>query len=113
AARDSLSPSSRYRRLIDLRRSPIAQRLVRTRVVVEDEVPAQSTSQFGNFFVSSDIDVFVFHRPPQTFDKDVVQSPPPTIHAHRHSGGFQPPGERLGRELHALVRVEDLGLSPI
>src|SRR5208283_4689732 len=53
------------------------------------------------------VDLFVLHASPQTFDHDVVERPPFTVHADLHLGLFEPRRKRLARELASLVRVED------
>lgn len=55
--------------------------------------------------------MLILEGPPQPFDKDVVQSPAATIHTHPHSGSLDPVGEGVGRELDALVSVENLRLA--
>ena len=54
-----------------------------------------------------EIGVFVFHRPPEPFDKDVVQRPAPAVHADQDILGFESGGERLAGKLRSLVGVED------
>ena len=88
-----------HRHRVDPRRSPVALRLMKPRVIVKDEVPAQTTTQLRGVLVALNVNVFVLHRPPQTFDEDVVQRPAPAVHAHRHPGRLQPARDRLGREL--------------
>jgi len=56
------------------------------------------------------VDVLVLHRSPKTLDEDVVEGASSAIHADRDALALQHTGKRVGRELGALVAVEDLGL---
>ncbi len=88
---------------------PPLQRLVRAFLVVEREVPSQAPLQLRHDLVAAQVHVLVLHRPPQTFHKHVVQTPTPTVHAHRRTRRLHPARPRLARELNPLVRVEHLG----
>src|SRR5262245_15724358 len=68
---------------IDLGRSPIAQRLMGTLLVVEAEVRRQARLQLRHNFIVIYVDVLVFHAPPQPLHEYVVQRPPPTVPAYR------------------------------
>ena len=55
------------------------------------------------------IDVVVFERALQSLDEHVVDGSSDPVHRNRDAGVSQDAGERFGRELRALVGVEDLG----
>src|SRR4051794_23380291 len=97
---------------IDGRRGPIVERLMGPLVVEEGEVPRQTTVQPRHRVVSLNVNVLVFHAPPEPLDEHVVQRPPPPVHAYRRPGRFQPPGELRRRELRPLAGVEDLRPPP-
>ena len=50
-------------------RRPVVQGLVFAAVIVEVEVPFQATIQIGSGLVVLEVDVFVFHAPPLSFDR--------------------------------------------
>lgn len=55
--------------------------------------------------------MFVLDTAPQALDEDVIEHPSPTIHADPDVMALQLVGELAGGELHALIGVEDFGLS--
>ena len=77
---------------MDFARRPVAQRLVGTLLVVEPEVGRQARLQFGDSLIILNVNVFVFHAPPEPFHEHVVQRTPPTVPAHRDPGRLQPAG---------------------
>src|SRR5512135_2731842 len=79
-----------------------------TLLVVEPEVGPQARLQLWNSLIVLDVDVFVFHAPPQALHEYVVQRPPPTVPAHRDPGLLQAAGVIPRRELRTLIGVEDL-----
>ncbi len=76
--------------------------------VVESEVVSYVQSCFPDRCILFEIDLLVFQGTPETFHKDVVVNSPSAVHADGDATGFQDFGEPVGRELGALVRVEDL-----
>src|SRR5512135_1840114 len=68
---------------------------MKTLLIVEGEVPCQPPLQFRHRLITSDVNVFVFHRPPQPLDEHVVQRPTPTVHAHRYTRRQEPPRNRF------------------
>ena len=56
----------------------------------------------------SQIQIFILDRAPQSFDKDVVQDPLPSIHTDLLPRRQQPTREGATGKLTALVTVEDL-----
>ena len=57
------------------------------------------------------IDVVVFERAPQALDEHVVDGSSHPVHRDCDAGVEQHAGERFGRELRALIRVEDRGTA--
>ena len=100
------------RRLIDLRRRLEIERLVTPLVVVKLEILSQPSNSLFSAPVLVQIDLFIFDTPPEPFNKHVVQSPAPTVHADRNLVLFQHTCKRLAGELYTLITVEDLRLSP-
>lgn len=50
-------------------------------VVVVVKIADQTAVQFGHCFVIFQVNVFMFHTAPETFDKYVVQGSAPAVHA--------------------------------
>ena len=92
---------------VDLMRRLISQSTVQPLPIVEFEVPRQSFSGVLNNPVFLEVDLFVFHRPPQPLYKDVVVHPTSTIHADPDLRRYQLPKKLRAGKLHPLVRVED------
>ncbi len=69
------------------------------------------------FLVVFGINIFIFHGAPEPLDKDIVESPPPAIHADPNIGLLQSGGECSAGQLSALVAIKDfrltLGQGPI
>ena len=59
------------------------------------------------------VHAFVFQRPPQPLDEDVVEEPAFPIHRDAHAGPAQAvrPGKR--RELATLIGIHDLGRAEL
>ena len=93
-----------------LHRAFVAQRLMRSPLIVKPEVVFQSLPQFGRVAVTPQVHVFVLHRPPQPFHEDVVKAPSLAIHAHPDSRPLDRPDPGVARELDALVRMKMAGL---
>src|SRR6185437_12959693 len=75
---------------VNQRRRAVAQRLMRTALVVVDKVPPPSARQLRHRLIAMQIHLLVFHRTPQTFHEHVVQATPLAVHAHRHPRRLQP-----------------------
>ena len=88
-------------------RSLVFQTLMYPLLVVEFEIVLQTGLQFGYCAVLIQVNVLVFHGSPQTFDENIIQSPPPAIHADADVSVQQHLRERMTGELHALVGVEN------
>ena len=75
--------------------------------VVEHEVVGQSLARLTNRFVGVEIDFFIFDRPPQPLDENVIENPAAAVHRYPNPLGLKSPGKIQTRELSALVAVED------
>ena len=82
---------------------------MRSFMVVEVEISGQTGLQLVHCVILVEIDVLVFDAAPQTFAEDVVEGATAAIHADLNVGSEQASGEGVGRELCALVGVEDFG----
>ena len=89
----------------------ISQTLMWSFVVIEGKVFTQTVDQSGYRSVLVDVNVLILYRAPEPLDKDIVQSPPPTIHTDLDFGCAQNRGKSMDRELTSLVRVEDFRLG--
>ena len=78
-------------------------------MVVEVEVCGQPILQLTHCVILVEIDVLVFDAAPQAFAEDVVKGAAAAIHADLNVGCAQSGSEGIGRELCALVGVEDFG----
>ena len=59
----------------------------------------------------TEVHLFILHRPPQLFNKDVVKDSTSTIHANLHVLCQQDIGQAWGRELTALITIANLTLG--
>ena len=80
--------------------------------VVPVDVAADGSMEFETIGEVGDIDQFVFDRPPEALDDNVVDGPAATVHADLNGAVFEDLEEFRGRELRSLVGVEDERLSP-
>ena len=76
--------------------------------VVEPEVGAQTLKGIFSVAVILQVDLFIFYRPPQPLDKDIVHGPPTAVHADPDAPLLQDAGPVFARELRSLIGVEDL-----
>ncbi len=53
--------------------------------------------------------MFIRHRAPPSFDKDIVKDAASPIHTDLHPSRFEHPREGRTREMAALIAIEDLG----
>lgn len=80
---------------------------MRALVILELEVDVQSCFQVWGVRIVREVDVLVLDRAPQPLDEDIVQSPPPDVHADLDGISFQDAGALVGCELGPLVEVEE------
>ncbi len=81
---------------------------MRSAAVVPLETLGQTPFLLDTVLTGTQIDPFVFHRPPQTLDEDVVMTTPATVHADLDAVRLQYLREFRAGKLAALVGVEDL-----
>ena len=81
---------------------------MRSLAVVECHIPAQAFTRGRDAVVGAQINLLVFDRPPEPFDKDVIPPCPLAVHADLDVGILQRRDEVYGGELAALVRIHDL-----
>ena len=84
---------------------------MRPAAIVEGQITADRGAGLADAGVGLEVDLFVFDRPPQPFDEDVVAPGPLAIHADGDPGLEQHAREVVAGELRALVRIEDIGLA--
>jgi len=84
---------------------------MRTLGVVEHKILAQSNYQFAHRGIAVEVDILVLDVAPQTFYKNVVKGPAPSVHADFDLLALEYPCEAGAGELCALVAVEDVGLA--
>ncbi len=89
----------------------IAERLMRSLVVVEVEVVLQRREQIEAAGEVAGIDQLVLERAPQPFDENVVERTAAAIHADQDAALLER-SQEVGRgELRALIGVPDFGLA--
>ena len=99
----SLVDGDRERRAIGFAGRRIAERRVRSAFVVKMEVGVELGVGIDQRAVAFEVNLLVFHTPPQPFDEHVVQTPALAIHRQLHVQR-QERLRKLGRgELAALV----------
>ena len=95
------------RRVIERGRRLIAQRRMRSRVIVEAEVAPDSLARLGQRIIGVQVDLLILERPPQPLHEDVVEVAPLAVHADLNLPVAQGSGEVPRRELRSLVGVKD------
>ncbi len=81
---------------------------MRSSGIVEIEITADGGAGVADRLVNSKIDLLVFDRAPQPFDKDVVAPGALAVHADSDGVLDQRAGEGRAGELAALIGVEDI-----
>ena len=79
--------------------------------IVEADVASDRGAGLGHAGIGPQVDFFVFDGPPQTLDEDVVAPRSFSVHADLDFSACQNFDEVGGRELAALIGVEDVGLA--
>src|SRR3990170_5514362 len=82
---------------------------MRTLLVVERDPFPNAGLGLASGLERMQINAFVFERPPQPLDHDVVHPPPLAVHRDLGAGFLENLGKLQGGELAPLVRVEDPG----
>jgi len=71
----------------------------------------QSCTSFQDILVIVQVDILLLHTPPESFDEDVIQTPPPSIHTDGYLVRLQYTRKLRTREMTTLITVEDLRCS--
>lgn len=77
--------------------------------IVEMEVVGKTSARFINGPVRSQKDVFVFHRAPQPFGKNVVHASASSVHADLNVAPEKNVCILRARKLYTLIAVVDVG----
>ena len=80
---------------------------MRTLVIVKHEVLLQALVSLIERFLGFRIHLLIFNGSPESFDKDIVMRPSPTIHTDPDPGLRQATCEGEAGELGSLVGIED------
>jgi hypothetical protein len=88
--------------------SRIPQALMQTFSIEERQVQLQALMEQADGLVIVTIHMLVLHTPPQPLNEHVIQRSPFVIHANPDSGSRQTLNEPHARELHPLIRIENL-----
>ena len=91
----------------------VIQRLMRPRSIVVNEVAIKSVADFADRRVSVRVDIFVLHRPPQSFGEYVVHASSSSIHADQYVALFQNVRVVLVGVLHSLIGVVNVWRSMV
>ena len=97
---------------MDRLRREVSQRLVGPPGVVALEPSFEPGEQRRECRVFTQINVLVFHAPPQPFDEHIVHPATTSVHADFDPKVRQPCDPFFRGELAALIRVEDLRRAP-
>lgn len=89
---------------VDLIRRLIAQSLMRPLRVVKPEILRQTQQELRQRAMALEIDFFILDASPQPLHKNVIQCPPPPVHANGNVLRLEPVGERGAGKLAALGR---------
>ena len=79
--------------------------------VVKREIVLQTVVDLIEGVIGVGIDLFIFDRSPQPFNKDIVMRPSSTIHTDLDARLRQTTGEGEAGELRTLIRVKNHRLS--
>ncbi len=82
-----------------------------TSAIVKGQIPTDPGAGFGHGLVGMEIELFIFDRPPEPLDEDIV---PPCAFAVHRDGALrllQHGGEIDGGKLRSLVRIDDIGFA--
>ena len=77
-------------------------------MIVVAKPPCEPGAERLDARVSAQINVLVFHAPPQSLDEHIIHPPALPIHADRDAFLLQRRDPFLRRKLAALIRVENL-----
>ena len=86
----------------------VLQRLVRAFGVVKLKVVVEAAGGLGDGSIRFQKYIFIFHRSPQSFGKDVVHAPTSAIHADAHILFLEWSQEQVRGKVRSLIRIADL-----
>jgi hypothetical protein len=78
-------------------------------LVVKRKVRREISMGLFSVEIVMQIDLFPFHRSPESLDEYIVETPPLGIHANQNLMGFQTFRKRLAGKLTPLIAIENLG----
>ena len=84
------------------------QCLVRPFLVVEFKILLQLLSGFIQILIGMQINLFLFHTAPESFDKHIIYPAAFSVHADLDVVVFQYPSDGFRGELTALIGIEDV-----
>jgi len=93
---------------MDLFGYSIDQDLMRPGRIVQLEIHRSAPLKIPPTPMVLEINMFIRHRAPPSFDKDVVKGTASSIHTDLDPSRFEPLREGRTRELAALIAIEDL-----
>ena len=73
---------------MDLCWRPVSQALMKPLIVVEREVAFEARFKRRDARIVFEVNVLILDRPPEPFDKDIVQRAAPAIHTDRNPRPF-------------------------
>ena len=98
---------------VDLGRRAVTESFVNPLPIVESKVILQVLDGFGHMLVIFEVYLFVFYRPPQSFDEHIVDGTAAPIHADHDTVMVETARELRARELRALIGIEDLRMADL
>jgi len=82
-------------------------------VIIKFKIGFESRIGLLHALKVTQVDLFILHRSPEPFDKDVVEHPAAPIHADLNVLRQQDIGYARGRKLTALITIENLTLGAL
>src|SRR5690349_7403589 len=92
---------------VDFSGRAIPQRLMGSPIIIIGQVTAQARSTYSRGGILVEVDLLIFDRSPETFRKDIVHRPSPTVHADGHITSQQPLYKLGTGEMTPLIAVAD------
>ena len=81
---------------------------MRTAAIIELKVAREACSCRGDRFIDMEIHLFVFHRSPEPFNKNIIAPRASPIHTQANPVGLDESGKCVIRKLTALIRIHDV-----
>ena len=76
--------------------------------MIELKVAREACSCRGDRFIGMEIHLFVFHRSPEPFNKNIIAPRASPIHTQANPVGLDESGKCVIRKLTALIRIHDV-----